>query len=409
MEGERMLREVVIVEGVRTCFSPFGGPLKDIPSIELGAYVIREIMNRSGLKGKQIDEIFYGMTLMAEAALYNKVCARQALLIAGLPPETVSLTIDRACCSSMTSAILALRTIRSGEGDVMMAVGSENMSHCPQIAPPEIRWGQRMGPIIFRDCISPVGHPNFPPEAKNAGDVAVKYGIGREEQDEWAYRSQMRYQEAKKAGKFKIGEELTAVEVPQKKGQPLIFNEDAFPKPETTLEKLATLNTIYGSPTVTPGNAPGLDTGAAALLITSEDEAKELGLKPIAELIATASVCTDPTMIAINPGYAIKKVLSKVGMTVDNVDLFEINEAFAAVPLVSSKILGDGDEAKTKRIRERLNVNGGAIAIGHPVGASGARIIMTLMYELRRRGGGYGVAAICGGLGQGDGVLIKVE
>ena len=396
-----MSRDVVIVEGVRTPFSPFGGPLRDVPSIELGACVIKEIVKRSGLKGDQIDEIFYGMTMMAEAALYNNVCARQAALLAGLPPTQVSLTIDRACCSSMASAIMAFRTIRSGEGDVIMAVGAENMSHCPQIAPPELRWGQRMGPIVFRDPMSPVGHPNFPPEAKNAGDVAVQYGIGRQEQDEWAYRSQMRYQEAKKAGKFKIGEELTPVEIPQRKGPPLIFNEDAFPKPDTTLEKLAKLKTIYDSPTVTPGNAPGLDTGASALLIMSGEKAKEFGLKPLAKIIATASVCTDPTMIAINPGYAIKKVLSKAGMTVEEIDLFEINEAFAAVPLVSSKIVGDGDEAKTKKIRERLNVNGGAIAIGHPVGASGARIIMTLMYELRRRGGGYGVAAICGGLSQG--------
>jgi acetyl-CoA C-acetyltransferase len=402
------MKDVVIVEGVRTPFSPFGGPLRDVPSIELGACVIKEIVKRSGLQGNQIDEIFYGMTMMVEAALYNNVCARQAALLAGLPPEQVSLTIDRACCSSMTSAILGFRTIGSGEGDIMMAVGAENMSHSPQIAPPELRWGQRMGPIVFRDPVSPLGHPNFPPEAKNAGDVAVKYGIDREEQDEWAYRSQMRYQEAKKAGKFKIGEELTPVEVPQRKGPAIIFNEDAFPKPETTLEKLAKLKTIYDSPTVTPGNAPGLDTGASALLIMSGEKAREFNLKPLAKILATASVCTEPTMLAVNPGYAIKKVLSRVDLIVDKIDLFEINEAFAAVPLVSSKILGDEDETKTKKIRERLNVNGGAVAIGHPVGASGARIIMTLMYELNRRGGGYGVAAICGGLSQGDAVLIKV-
>ena len=404
-----MTEDVAIVEGVRTPFSPFGGPLRDVPSIELGACVIKETINRSGLKEDQVDEIFYGMTQMAEAALYNNVCARQAALIAGLPTEQVSLTIDRACCSSMASAVLAFRTIRSKEGDVIMAVGAENMSRTPQIPPPEIRWGQRLGPIVFRDSLSPLGHPGFPPEAKNAGDVAVQYGIGREEQDDWAYQSQMRYQEAKKAGKFKIGEELTPVEVPQKKGPPLMFREDAFPKPETTVEKLATLKTIYDSPTVTPGNAPGLDTGASALLIMSGEKAKECDLKPLAKIIATASVCTDPTLLAVNPGHAIKKVLSKVGMAVGEIDLFEINEAFAAVPLVSSKILADGDEAKTKKIRERLNVNGGAIAIGHPVGASGARIIMTLMYELRRRGGGYGVAAICGGLSQGDAILIKVE
>lgn len=404
-----MTEDIFIVEGVRTPFSPFGGPLRDVPSIELGACVIKETINRSGLKGDQVDEIFYGMTQMAEAALYNNVCARQAALIAGLPTEQVSLTIDRACCSSMASTILAFRTIRCKEGDVIMAVGAENMSRTPQIPPPEIRWGQRLGPLVFRDSLSPLGHPGFPPEAKNAGDVAVQYGIGREEQDDWAYRSQMRYQEAKKAGKFKIGEELTPVEVPQKKGPPLMFSEDAFPKPETTVEKLATLKTIYDSPTVTPGNAPGLDTGASALLIMSGEKAKECDLKPLAKITATASVCTDPTLLAVNPGHAIKKVLSKVGMTVGEIDLFEINEAFAAVPLVSSKILADGDEAKTKKIRERLNVNGGAIAIGHPVGASGARIIMTLMYELRRRGGGYGVAAICGGLSQGDAILIRVE
>ena len=186
-------------------------------------------------------------------------------------------------------------------------------------------------------------------------------------------------------------------------------NEWFIEEIETTLEKLAKLKTIYDSPTVTPGNAPGLDTGASALLIMSGEKAKELDLKPLAKIIGTASVCTDPTMLAVNPGYAIKKALSKAGMTVGQIDLFEINEAFAAVPLVSSNILGDGDEANVKKIREKLNVNGGAIAIGHPVGASGARIVMTLMYELRRKGGGYGAAAICGGLSQGDAVLIKVE
>jgi len=404
-----MLRDVLITEAVRTPFSPFGGPLRDIPSIELGACVMKEVIKRSRMRNDQIDEVFYGMTQMAEAALYNNVCARQAALIAGLPPTQVSLTIDRACCSSMAGAILAFRTIRSLEGDVIMAVGAENMSRTPQIGPPELRWGQRMGPIVFRDSLSPLGHPGFPPEAVNAGKTALEYGIGREEQDEWAYRSQMRYQEAKKAGKYKIGEELTIVEIPQKKGPPLSFSEDAFPKPDTTLEKLAKLKTIYDSPTVTPGNAPGLDTGASALLIMSEEKAKESNLTPIAKVIATASVCTDPTMSAINPGLAIKKVLAKAGMTAEQIDLFEINEAFAAVPLVSSKILGDSDESKTRKIRDRLNVNGGAIAIGHPVGASGARMIMTLMYELRRRRGGYGVASICGGLSQGDAVLIKVE
>jgi acetyl-CoA C-acetyltransferase len=402
--------DVVIVMGVRTPFAPFGGAMRDMPSIDLGGMVIKELVGRTGVKGENIDEVFYGMTMQAEAALYNNCCARQALLKAGLPPETVSLTIDRACCSSMASAILAFRTIKAGEGDVFLAVGAENMSHCPQVAPPEIRWGTRTGPIVFRDCIAPLGHTWLTePEAKNAGDTAMEYGIGREEQDRWAYRSQMRYQEAFKAGKYAVGDELMTVEVPQRKGPPLVVDRDLFPKPETTMESLAKLKPVYESPTVTAGNAPGLDTGASGLMIMTGRKAKEWGLTPLASVVASASVCTEPRLLAINPGYAIKKLLGKRGMSIDDVNLIEINEAFAAVPLVSTKILGDGDETRTKKIREKLNVNGGAIAIGHPVGASGARLIMTLMYELRRRGGGCGVAAICGGLSQGDAVLIQVE
>jgi acetyl-CoA C-acetyltransferase len=402
--------DVVVVMGVRTPFSPFGGAMRDMPSIDLGAMVIAELLRRTGIKGEQIDEIFYGMTMQAEAALYNNCCARQALLKAGLPPETVSLTIDRACCSSVACAILSFRTIKAGEGEVFLAVGAENMSHTPQVAPPEIRWGTRTGPIVFRDCIAPIGHTWLTePEAKNAGETALEYGIGREEQDRWAYQSQMRYQEAFKAGKYTVGEELMTVEVPQRKGAPVVVDRDLFPKPETTMESLAKLKTVYESPTVTAGNAPGLDTGASGLMIMTRRKAKELGLAPLATLIASASICTKPNLLAVNPGYAIKKLLGKAGMTIDDLNLIEINEAFAAVPLVSSKILADGDLAKTEKIREKLNVNGGAIAIGHPVGASGARLIMTLMYELRRRGGGIGVAGICGGISQGDSVLIKVE
>lgn len=403
-------KDVVIVMGVRTPFSPFGGVMKSMPSVDLGAMVLKELLNRTSVKGEDIDELFYGMTMQAEAALYNNVVARQVLLKAGLPPQTVSLTIDRACCSSMASTILAYRTIKAGEGEVFLAAGAENMSHTPLIPPPEIRWGGRMGPMEFRDALSPVGHVWIAePEAKNAGETAMEYEIDREEQDQWAYQSQMRYQEALKAGKYKVGEELMAVEVPQRKGPPIVVAQDLFPKPETTMEKLAKLRTIYDSPTVTPGNAPGLDSGASGLLIMTRRKAEEFGLNPLATLVATASICTEPHLLAVNPGYAIKKVLSKAGMTIDDADLIEINEAFAAVPLVSSKILSDGDDKKLAKIRERLNVNGGAIAIGHPVGASGARIIMTLMYELRRRGGGTGVAGICGGLSQGDAVLIKVE
>ncbi|MFC1867088.1 thiolase family protein [Thermodesulfobacteriota bacterium] len=403
-------KDVVIVMGVRTPFSPFGGIMRSMHSTELGAMVLRELLRRTNVKGESVDEIYYGMTMQGEAALRNNIMARQATLNAGLPPETVSLTIDRACCSSIAAVTLAFRTIKAGEGEVFLTVGAENMSNTPLIPPPSIRWGGRMGPMEFKDSLSPLGHPWLSePEAMNAGKTAMEYGIDREEQDLWAYQSQMKYQEAFKAGKFKVGEELMAVEVPQRKGPPAVVDQDLFPKPETTMEKLAKLRTIYDSPTVTPGNAPGLDTGAAGLLIMTRKKAEEFGLTPLATLVATASVCTEPNLIAVNPGYAIKKILEKTKMSLDDIDLMEINEAFAAVPLVSSKILGDGDDKKTEKIRERLNVNGGAIAIGHPVGASGARLVMTLMYELRRRGGGIGIAAICGGLSQGDALLIKVD
>lgn len=401
--------DVVIVMGVRTPFSPFGGAMKALHSTDLGAMVMKELLDRTGVQGSDIDEVYYGMSTPAEAALLNNIMARQALLKAGLPPETVSMTIDRACCSSIATAILAFRSIKAGEGEVFLAVGAENLSNAPLIPPATIRWGGRMGSMEFHDCLSPLGHPWISePEARNAGETAVEYEVSREEQDQWAYQSQMRYQEALKARKYKVGEELMAVEVPQRKGPPLVIENDLFPKPETTLEKLAKLRTIYDSPTVTPGNAPGLDTGAAGVLIMTRKKAKEFGLEPIATLVASASVCTEPHLLAVNPGRAIKKLLDKTNTNLDDVDLLEINEAFAAVPLVSSKILGDMDDEKTKRIRDRLNVNGGAIAIGHPVGASGARLIITLMYELKRRGGGLGIAGICGGLSQGDAVLIKV-
>ncbi|MEW6663648.1 MAG: thiolase family protein [Thermodesulfobacteriota bacterium] len=401
-------KDVVIVMGVRTPFAPFGGIMKSMHSVDLAAMVLKELLARTKVKGEDVDEVYYGMSTPVEAALLNNVLARQAVLKAGLPVETVSLTIDRACCSSIAAATLAFRSIRADEGEVFLAVGSENLSNAPLIAPAEIRWGVRMGAMEFRDCLSPLGHPWISaPEAKNAGETAVQYGISREEQDHWAYRSQMRYQEALKAGKYQIGEELMKVELPQRKGPPVVVDRDLFPKPDTTVEKLAQLKTIYGSPTVTPGNAPGLDTGAAGLMIMTRKKAEALGLRPLATILATASICTEPHLLAVNPGHAIQKVLAKAGMTVDDVDLFEINEAFAAVPLVSSKILADGDEMKTESIRDRLNVNGGAIAIGHPVGASGARLIITLMYELRRRGGGIGAAGICGGLSQGDAIVIK--
>lgn len=399
---------VVVVSAVRTPFGRFGGILKEIPSIELGAMVIREALNRVRVKGEEVEETYYGTAIPAEVALETDVPARQALLKAGMPPEAISITLDRACCSSLAAVRLGFRAIRAGEIDVALGVGAENMSRTPLLVPPHIRWGSRLGPIELFDGIHALGYKGFNPVSVDAGEVALEYGVSREDQDQWAYQSQMKYAKAFSGGKFKVGEELMRLEIPQKKGPPIFFERDEFPKPDTTLEKLSKLPLVYGSPTVTAGNAPGLDTGASAILLMSEKKARELGLEPLAKIVSMVATATTPRLLAAIPGFTIQRVLKKAQMDLDQIDLIEINEAFAAMPLVSAKILADGNPRKMKSILEKTNVNGGAIAIGHPVGASGARILMTLIYELIRRGGGMGVASICGGLAQGEGAIVQV-
>jgi acetyl-CoA C-acetyltransferase len=400
---------VVVVSAVRTPFGRFGGTLKDIPSIELGAMVIREALRRVNVKGEEIEETYYGVAVPGEVGLETDVPARQATLKAGMPPDAVSITLDRACCSSMAAVRLGFRAIRSGEIDMALGVGAENMSRAPLIVPPEIRWGKRLGNIELWDGLYGLGYKGFNPVSVDAGEVALEYGITREDQDRWAYQSQMKYAKAFAEGKFKMGEELMRVEIPQRKGPPIVLEKDEFPKPDTTLEKLSKLPLVYGSPTVTAGNAPGLDTGASAILLMTEKKAREKGLKPLAKILSMVANATTPRLIAAIPGFNIQKALEKARVTLDQVDLIEVNEAFAAMPLVSAKILADGDPEKMKSLLGKTNVNGGAIAIGHPVGASGARILMTLIYELRRRGGGIGVASICGGLAQGDGAVVEVK
>ena len=403
------MNNVVVVSAVRTPFGKFGGTLKDIPSIELGAMVIREVLQRVNVKGEEVEETYYGTAIPAEVALETDVPARQATLKAGMPSEAVSITVDRACCSSLAAVRLGYRAIRAGEIEVALGVGAENMSRTPLLVPPHVRWGSRLGHIELSDVIYGLGYKGFNPVSVDAGEVALEYRITREDQDQWAYQSQMKYDNAFSRGKFKVGEELMRVEIPQRKGPPIIFERDEFPKPDTTLDKLSKLPLVYGSPTVTAGNAPGLDTGASAILIMSEKKAKEKGLKPLARILSMVASATTPRLLAAIPGFTIQKVLEKAQVTLDQVDLIEINEAFAAMPLVSAKILANGDSEKMKSILEKTNVNGGAIAVGHPVGASGARILMTLIYELRRKSGGIGVASICGGLAQGEGAVVKVE
>ncbi|MBM3302824.1 MAG: thiolase family protein, partial [Deltaproteobacteria bacterium] len=248
----------------------------------------------------------------------------------------------------------------------------------------------------------------FEAVALDAGEVALEYGISREEQDQWGHWSQTRWAEAYRTGKFRVGEEIAPVEVPQAKGDPILVDRDEPPR-ETTMEKLARLKPIYGSPTVTAGNAPGMNAGASAVLMMSRKRANEIGLTPLATIEAMHWAAGDPRYMATLPAHAIRQMLDRAGRAIEEIDLVEINEAFAAVTLVSLKILAGDDPEKYESLKQKTNVNGGAIAIGHPVGASGARITMTLMYELRRRGGGLGVSAICGGLGQGEALLLKVQ
>jgi len=399
---------IVMVSAVRTPFSKFDSAMADIPSIDLGVMVMKEVIERVKIKPEEVDDISYGSCIPAEVALETDVPARQATLLAGFPADNISLTLDRACCSSLTCLRLGVRAIKAGEAEIAMAVGSENMPRTPHLAP-GLRKGTRLGHIKLIDCLFELGYTakGFNPVAKDAGEVALEYGVTREMQDAWALGSQEKYAKAFEAGKFNVGEELMPVVIPQKKGDPIVIEKDESPR-KTNMEALAKLKTIYGSPTVTAGNAPPISAGASAILIMTDKKAKEKGLKPMATIVTVAASATVPREIAVIPAYTIQKALKQAGLTLDDMKLIEINEAFAVLPLVSTKILANNDEKKWKELQAKTNVNGGAIAIGHPVGASAARLMMTLAYELKRRGGGYGVAAICGGLAQGEAVIIKV-
>ncbi len=404
--------DVVIVSAVRTPFGNFDGALKTTSSIDLGVLALKEVIRRINLEPGAVDEVYYGTCIPAEYALYTNVPARQITLLAGFPPETISLTIDRACCSSMTALRQGFRAIKAGDADVVIAAGAESMGNTPLIASAEkVRWGNRLGHIELEDVLFELGYgrKGFAPVATESGEVAVEHGVTREMQDAWALNSHARWFEAYQAGKFKIGEELMAVEVPQRKGEPLVLEKDEPPRDNLSLEKMAKLRPIYGSPTVTAGNAPGLNSGASAMVIMRRDRAESLGLKPLATIEACQAAAGVPKYMAEIPARTIQTLLEKNQRSLADVDLIEINEAFAAVTLVSLKLLAENDPEKFQALQAKTNVNGGAIAIGHPVGASGARITMTLMYELMRRGGGTGVAAICGGLSQGEAILVKVE
>ena len=306
----------------------------------------------------------------------------------------------------MAALNMVSRSLRLGDTKVVVCGGMENMSLVPYFVH-AARWGNRLGDIVLKDQLVISCPYSGKARALQAGEESQEYNISRQEQDAWAMRSHQRVTAAREAGFFQA--EILPVEIPQRKGDPILFAEDESVRPDTTLEKLAKLPTIYGSPTVTPGNAPDLSTGATALVLTTRKEAERRGIKPLATIQTWAMVAGHPDRLASIPATAAKKALDSLNLTVDDVDLIEINEAFAAMPLVATHILGGGDPERIEAIRAKTNVHGGAIAIGHPTGATAARLVMTLIYALQARGGGKGLAAICGGIGQGESVIVKVD
>src|SRR5262245_1461289 len=401
--------EVVVISAVRSPFGKFGGALKDFSLPKLGGLVVAEALRRAGIAPEDVEEVATGVNLPGS----DRSIARQLLISAGIPPQRVAYTVDRACCSSMAAVNMASRSIRLGEANVAVAGGVENMSKVPYFLT-DLRWGHRLGDVTLKDQLVIACPMTGKPRAVQAGEEAVEYGVSRQEQDHWAWRSHQTYSKAKELAKFK--DELMAIEVPQDRGQPLLVADDESPRSDTTVEKLAKLPTIYGSPTVTAGNAPGLSTGATALVLMSRKEAQRLDKRPLASLMGWAMASGHPDRIASIPAESARIALEKVGMSIDDIDLIEINEAFAAMPLVSTLIMAGSDKGKVEAIRARTNVNGGAIALGHPTGATGARMIMTLIYELRRlrkaAGGSrpyYGLATLCGGIGEGEAVIVKVD
>ncbi|MFN8475320.1 MAG: acetyl-CoA C-acyltransferase [Anaerolineae bacterium] len=403
------MNDVVVVSAARSPFGKFGGTLKDFTHPDLGGLVFAEAVRRADIDPADVDEIAVGINLPGS----DRSIARQVAIKAGIPTEKVAYTVDRACCSSMAAINLAARSIRVGDATIAAAGGAENMSRTPYFVH-DARWGRQLGDIVLKDQLIIACPMTGKPRAVQAGEEAVEYGIGREPQDRWALRSHQRYFAARDAGRFE--DELFPINVPQAKGAPVAFCQDESPRSDTTLERLARLPLIYGSPTVTAGNAPGLNTGATAVILMSRAEAERRGRAPLATIVSGAMASGHPDRIASIPATAGKLALAKAGLTIDDIDLIEINEAFAAVPLVSTLILADGDEAKAEAIRERTNVNGGAIAVGHPTGATAARMVMTLIFELRRRRQAagdtrpyYGLATLCGGIGEGEAVVVRVD
>ena len=400
-------KKIVIVSAARTPFGRYCGSLRDIDCFDLGAIPMKEVLKRVNVEGNIVDEVFWGVGDTSPCKdVYTPVAARQTLLKAGLPAETPSISLDKACVSATSAIKLGCMAMKLGEIDVAIGGGVTTFSREPLILRGLRSQGFRIGDVNMEDPLFQLGYKDFNPVSVDTDDVAHEYGITREEQDEWAARSHMNYGEAWKAGKFK--EEMIPMEIQFPKQDAFTLEIDEQYRPTTTMEALARLKPVYGCRSITAGNAPGLNDGATSILFMTEEKAKELNLEPLASIVSMTSIAIHPNRMPEGPGFAMKKVMEMAGTNKDDIAFIEINEAFAAVPLVSLEVFVDKDKGAAKALHEKTNINGSAIAIGHPNTSSGARIMMNLMYELRRKGGGYAMGAICGGLAQADAFIIKV-
>ena len=391
------MTQAVIVSAVRTAIGAFQGSLKDVPATTLGSIVIKAAVERAGVPAEDIDEVIMGNVLQAGL---GQNPARQAALQAGLSTAIPAMTINKVCGSGLKAVHLAAQAIVAGEADIVVAGGFENMSQAPYILQ-NARDGFRMGDQKVIDTMIHDGlwcATNDYHMGMTAENLCDNYSITREEQDAFAARSQARAAEAVSSGRFT--DEIVPVEIPQRKGEPVIFDQDEYVKAGTTAEKLAGLRPAFKKDgSVTAGNASGINDGAAAVVVMSQERAYELGLKPIATIVANASAGVDPSIMGIGPVTAVKKVLAKANMTLEQMDLIEANEAFAAQAIAVDRELNFDNE--------KLNVNGGAIALGHPIGASGARVLVTLLHEMQKRDVQMGLATLCIGGGQGVATIIQ--
>lgn len=390
---------VHVIGYARTPFGKFGGSLRSLTLPELGACSVTAALQDAGTDPQGVDELVIGVNFPGG----DRSIARQVQLRVGVPDERVSYTVDRACCSSLAAISAASRSIRLGDVQIAVAGGVENLSRVPYFVN-EVRFGKRLGDVVLTDQLVVSCPHTGVPRAVQASTEAASFGIGREEQDEWACRSQARFAAARARGFFT--REVAPVATTARDGSAVVLAEDECPREGTTIEALRRLPTVNGSDTVTAGNAPDLSSGAAMLVLASDTAA---GMRPLARIRGWAAAAGDPQRIASMPAVAAQLALKRVDLTLDDVDIIEINEAFAAVPLVSTLVLAGGDRALAAQLRDRTNVNGGSVAIGHPTGATAARMVMTAISELTERGGGVALVTICGGIGEAEALVVFVD